>query len=182
MTYCDKCQVSAKRPLNAYLSSWPETTKPMERIHIDVGNWQNNNFLLVVDAFSHWIDVQPLQNTTSNMIIEKLRNVFKCMGLPHSIVSDNCSNFVSDEIETFFRKCNIRHIKTPMYHHQSNGLAEKYIDVFKQFVRKHGYSTCSIANFVLFSNTTPSANPSQLKPWDLGLSKAYSSFDSWAGD
>jgi transposase InsO family protein len=48
-----------------------------------------------------------------------------------TIVSDNGSKFSSDEFATFM-KCNgIKHFKSAPYHPATNGLAERFIQTFK---------------------------------------------------
>ncbi|KRX30714.1 Uncharacterized protein T06_7005, partial [Trichinella sp. T6] len=46
------------------------------------------NFLIVVDAFSKWLELRLLKNTTSELVILCLRQIFSINGLPDIIVSD----------------------------------------------------------------------------------------------
>ena len=84
-------------------------------------------FLAVVDARSKWPEVYIMSSTTSSKTIEVLRTMFATHGLPTQIVSDDGSQLVSEEFETFLIKRNgIRYLTSPPYHPRTNGLAERF--------------------------------------------------------
>ena len=57
--------------------------------------------LIIVDAYSKWIEVHIVPSTTLLAAIEKLRVTFATHGLPETLVSDNGPAFVSREFEEF---------------------------------------------------------------------------------
>ncbi|KRX83385.1 Uncharacterized protein T06_13777 [Trichinella sp. T6] len=57
------------------------------------GSICGKNFLIVVDAFSKWLEVSALKNTTSESVISCLRQIFSIHGLLDIIVSDNGTQF-----------------------------------------------------------------------------------------
>ena len=69
--------------------------------------------------------VHIVNSTTSTATVCKLREIFAQHGLPDIFVSDNASNFTSEEFETFMTKNGIIHITSAPYHPASNGLAER---------------------------------------------------------
>ena len=93
-------------------------------------------FLIIIDAYSKWIEVHPVNTATSRVTIEKLRSTFAIHGLPMTIVSDNGSNFCSEEFEEFMTKNGIHHRRTAPYHPASNGLAERAVQTFKEGMKK----------------------------------------------
>ena len=81
-------------------SPWIELSGPWQRIHIDyAGPYLGEMFLVVVDAYSRWIEVKAMKGTTSVKTIEELRSIFATHGFPQVIVSDNASNFASEEFK-----------------------------------------------------------------------------------
>lgn len=93
---CDSCRAQLpnqpKVPANPWL--WPSA--PWKRVHIDyAGPFMQRMFLIVVDAYSKWIDVVMMTSTTSESTINALRYLFSSYGLPVEIVSDNGPQFVS---------------------------------------------------------------------------------------
>ena len=60
--------------------------------------------LIIVDAYTKWIDVHITNSTSTQVTVEKLRKSFADHGLPQTVVSDNGSCFTSEEFEHLFRK------------------------------------------------------------------------------
>ena len=89
-------------------------------------------FLIVVDAFSKWIDAIIMGKITSAATIEQLQHVFSTHGLPKTIVTDNGPSFVSAEFERFCRVNGLRHSISAPYHPSTNGLAERAVQTVKQ--------------------------------------------------
>ena len=52
-------------------------------------------------------------------------------------MSDNGPQFTSGEFETFLKMNAVKHIKTPVYHPASNGLAERLVQNFKKSLEKN---------------------------------------------
>ena len=71
-----------------------ESSGPWEIIHIDyAGPYLGEMFLVDVDAYSRWLEVKVMKETTSGKIIEELRSIFATHGFPQVIVSNNDPNF-----------------------------------------------------------------------------------------
>ena len=85
-------------PAEAPLHPWERPELPWSRIHIDyAGPYKGEMFLVVMDAYSNWLEVHRMKSMTSTATIEKLREMFATHGLPATLVSDNGSNFTSSE-------------------------------------------------------------------------------------
>ncbi|KAL5515638.1 hypothetical protein EMCRGX_G000833 [Ephydatia muelleri] len=57
---------------------------------------------------------------------------FSRFGLPEIIVTDNGSQFTSDQFKTFCDENGIRHVRVAPYHLSSNGEAERFVKTFKR--------------------------------------------------
>ncbi|KAM7299909.1 pancreatic triacylglycerol lipase [Ixodes scapularis] len=69
---------------------WPFLEKPRSRLHIDfAGSMKNRYLLIVVDAYSTWIEVVPVSTPSAEATIPSLRVIFGCRKLPDLDVSDN---------------------------------------------------------------------------------------------
>lgn len=62
-------------------------------------------------------------------------------GLPHTIVSDNGTQFTSSEFKMFCASNGISHVTSPAYHPASNGQAESSVKVVKK-----GIKSCILSN------------------------------------
>ena len=63
---CDVCQSNRGNPPKAPLHPWEWPSRPWSRLHIDhAGPFHGKLFLIVVDAYSKWIDVQIVPSTSA---------------------------------------------------------------------------------------------------------------------
>ena len=94
---CNPCQQNRPREPETLLYSWCAPAEPWARIHIDyAGPFDGKFWLVVIDAFSKWLEVKPQMSTTSTSTIKSLREMFCRFGLPKTIVSDNGPQFCSN--------------------------------------------------------------------------------------
>ena len=133
---CEACKTTVAMPAPAAHHPWQYPSTPWERVHIDFGEWNKNNLLVLVDAFSKWPEVKLMSSTTTQKTIEALNDIFSTHGFPAILVSDNGPQFTSSEFEDFLQGNNITHYKSPPYHPASNGLAENMVKNVKYHLKK----------------------------------------------
>ena len=134
---CTTCQEHQKSPALAPLHPWEWPGKPWACVHINyVAPFMGKMFLVVVDAYSKWLDVRVVPSATSANTITVLRSIFATHGLPEILVSDNGAAFTSEEFRIFLKKNAIRQVLTAPYHPASNGLAEWAVQMFKRTMKK----------------------------------------------
>jgi hypothetical protein len=134
---CNACQQT--RPLDrpVAIHSWEWPKRPWARLHLDyAGPMYGKMFLVLIDAYSKWLEVKIVTSATSNATIEHLRSIFAVHGLPEVIVSDNGTTFSSAEFQDFMQSNSIRHIRTAPYHPASNGQAERAVKIVKEGLKK----------------------------------------------
>lgn len=138
---CDLCYKNFK-PSASPVLSWPSAGSPWARVHIDyAGPIDNKYFLVIVDSFTKFLDVQMSSSMTSNTTIELLRKSFCNFGLPEVIVSDNAPYFVSQEMQQFLDSNGVRHVTPAPYNPSSNGLAERAVRTLKEGLKKFNQGT-----------------------------------------
>ena len=155
---CSQCQLHQKAPKEAPLHPWQWPGQTWSRLLIDyAGPYKGHMYLVVIDAYSKWIDVHMKKSTTSAATIEKLREIFATHGVPENIVSDNGLNFTSAEFEDFLAKNGIKHTKVSPYQPASNGQAERAVRVFKEGIEKMegGNMQNKLSRFLLKYRATP---------------------------
>lgn len=84
---------------------------------------------VLIDASSKWPEIIIMNKATSAETILVLENLFARYGLCTIIVSDNGTQFTSEELERFCVKRGLTHMKTAPGHSQSNGQAEMYVEI-----------------------------------------------------
>ena len=147
---CGVCIEHARNPSPSILHPWEMPARPWSRVHIDhAGPFLGRMFLIVVDSYSKWVDIYNVPSTSTEHVMEKLRESFAVQGLPDSIISDNASCFTSDEFQEFCKKNGVLHTTSAPYHPSSNGQAERTVQTFKQTMRKlTSSSKASVATHV----------------------------------
>ncbi|XP_055543387.1 uncharacterized protein K02A2.6-like [Wyeomyia smithii] len=160
---CHQCALAARSPPKAEPQSWPKSTAPWQRIHIDyAGPLEGEYYLIVVDLNTKWPEIFPTKLITTKVTLSLLQDLFANKGIPEILVSDNGTQFKSWEFEEFCCQNGIRHITTAPFHPQSNGQAERFVDTFKRAIRKiqEGKGTIKQAlnTFLLTYRTSPNPN------------------------
>ncbi|MGR0227373.1 DDE-type integrase/transposase/recombinase [Klebsiella pneumoniae] len=132
-------------------------------MHLDfAGPFKGKILLLVVDAFSKWIEVFVVHEMTTETIIYLLKaQLITRFGLPRTIITDNQTTFTSSKFQQFCANFGIKHILTPSYHPQSNGQVERYVQTTKQSLRKLMETgknfNQELCNFLFQFRSTPTA-------------------------
>ncbi|UYV68566.1 K02A2.6-like, partial [Cordylochernes scorpioides] len=158
---CNCCQSHASMPPRATPVNWPPTNQPWDRVHIDhLGPFEQNLYLIVVDACTKWIEAIPVPNTSTRETIEQLRCLFARFGIPRTLVSDNGTGFTSEEFRQFMTRNGIRHLRTAPFHPSSNGLAERAVQTIKTGLKKvqQGSISQRLAEILLGYRRTPIAS------------------------
>ena len=154
---CNQCQLTRHSPPQALLHPWNFPVSSCERLHADC-TWPflGQMYLIVIDAFSKWLEVVPLSLATSLNTVNSLRNIFATHGLPKMLVSDNGPQFTSSEFQAFMRNNGIKHICLSPYHPSTNGLAERAVQSFKEHMKRlSGSISQRLATFLFWYRLTP---------------------------
>ena len=161
---CAECQENQRMPARSPLQPWEWPKQPWSRLHVDyAGPFLGRMYLIVMDAYSKWLEVLPVVNATFRTTIEKLRSLFATHGIPELLVSDNGTAFTSEEFRVFLTVNGIRYARVSPYHPASNGLAERAVQTFKQGMRKCNVGTLEerLARFLLNYRITPHSTTGQ---------------------
>jgi transposase InsO family protein len=134
---CEPCQMEAKAPVKTNLHSWPKATGPWQRVHMDyAGPFFGKEFLIIVDAHSKYPEVFEMTTKSTTATIAKLRYLSTRHGIPDTLVTDNGTQFTSNEFNKFTEINGIKHYFSAPYNPMSNGQAERFVDIFKRTFRK----------------------------------------------
>ncbi|CAF1065871.1 unnamed protein product [Rotaria sordida] len=134
-----------------------------------MGKFMGSYFLIVVDAHSKWLEPFIMNDisTTTTTTINTLTSLFARYGFCEEIVSDNRTQFTSEEFAGFCTRNGIRHIRTTSGHPQSNGQAERYVDIVKSALKKglHNGGKISdvLSKFLFCCKSTSHATTNQIK-------------------
>ncbi|PIC27952.1 hypothetical protein B9Z55_020036 [Caenorhabditis nigoni] len=173
---CNTCQVHGKTPRKVPLVPWETPERVWQRVHVDYAGPDNGQYYLVaVDAKSKWAEVKIVKSITAMSTVRTLKEIFSHNGFPETIVSDNGTQFVSKEFSTMCQESGIVHIRSPAFHPQSNGQAERFVDTLKRGLKKlrgeGSVSNETLSEFLLHYRSTPSTALSGLSPAEVHLNR-----------
>ncbi|XP_058023905.1 uncharacterized protein K02A2.6-like [Ahaetulla prasina] len=155
---CQACQESRPLPPTAPIREWEKPQGPWSRIHIDfAGPFHGQTFLVVVDAYSKWLEIILMRSTTAESVISVLRHLFVTHGLPDTLVSDNGPQFTATQFEGYLAEEGIRHVLSAPFHPATNGLAERFVRSAKEAlsrIRPGDWQT-KIDTFLAVQHRTP---------------------------
>ncbi|XP_053698983.1 uncharacterized protein K02A2.6-like [Sabethes cyaneus] len=137
---CFECTRQAHAPPKFSEHHWQYPKGPWERIHIDyAGPVANSMLLIVVDAYSKWLEVKVTNSTTTAATISIMDELFSRNGVPVTVVSDNGPQFTAEEFKVFLRNSGVQfHKLSAPYHPATNGQAERYVQTTKDALKAMG--------------------------------------------
>ena len=85
------CRIALHARKTANHPNWHLCTPGNGRIsHADyAGPFMGHMFLIMIDAYSKWMEVYPTSSSTSAITIEKMREIFVTHSFPEQLVTDN---------------------------------------------------------------------------------------------
>ena len=154
---CIKSQKQRAQPLVS--SSFPDL--PWQKVATDLFEWKQENYLLIVDYYSRYIEIALLKRTTEEEVIRHTKSIFARHSIPEVIVSDNGPQYSSEVFRQFATDYQFQHVTSSPYHPQSNGEAERAVGTIKQLLKKEKDPYLAILSY----RSTPLQNgysPSEL--------------------
>ncbi|GBP06580.1 Uncharacterized protein K02A2.6 [Eumeta japonica] len=147
---CQNCQICSNSPTKANLSSWPIPESALDRVHIDIaGPLRGKYYVVMVDAYLEWTQVAQTSVISSTEIIKCLHEFVSRYGQP----------------------------RTPAYHPQSNGQAERFVETVKKALEKSYCETNTddkenLLTFLSQYRATPNPNaPGSKSPSEIFIGR-----------
>ena len=79
------------------------------------------HLLVAVDKFTKWIEAKPIKKLNGLTVITFITDITIRYGIPHSIITDNGTNFTKGALARFYASQGIRLDLASIAHPQSNG-------------------------------------------------------------
>ena len=93
---CNSCKAHLqKQPLINH----PVPDLPCATVGADIFDWNNHQYLVMVDSYSGWFEMDLLPESSSRTVISKMKRLFSTHGIPEKLLTDNGRQFVSREFE-----------------------------------------------------------------------------------
>ena len=109
---CNKHKDSnSKEPLHPH--DVPQ--RPWQNLSLDLFTWKNQEFMVLVDAYSRYFEFDLIPNTRSVTIIRKLKVHFSRFGICEKLKTDGAAYFTSEQFQRFLSDWNIKHESKAYY-------------------------------------------------------------------
>ncbi|KAI5725500.1 hypothetical protein M8J77_016303 [Diaphorina citri] len=148
---CPVCVRFANNPHEPLLpTELPD--RPWQIVSCDLFKQNNRWYLVASDLYSRYFELAPLNNCTSNEIINKLKACFSRYGIPEVLRADSAAQFLTPEFRKFSDQYSIHVNVSSPYHHQGNGAAEACVKIAKTLMNKNETEDSSLA-MLCYRNT-----------------------------
>jgi predicted Fe-S protein YdhL (DUF1289 family) len=94
--------------------------RPWAKVGSDLFVLNDDHYLVTVDYFSGFFEVDRLQDTTAATVIRKMKKHFARYGSPEIVVSDNGPQFTSEQFAMFSRQWDFDHRTSSPGHPSAN--------------------------------------------------------------
>ena len=81
--------------------------------------------LVAIDKFTKWIEARPVRKADGATALKFVRDLVARFGLPHSIITDNGTNFAHGDLKEYCDEKGVRLDLASVSHPQSNGQVER---------------------------------------------------------
>ena len=129
--------------------------RPWQKVGTDLFTVDNKQYLVTVDYYSRYFEVDELTSTTSNAIITKLSAHFARHEIPEVAISDNGPQFAAEEFARFAQTWDFKHVISSPGYPQSNGLAETTVQTIKSIFKRAKAEGSNALLSILEYRTTP---------------------------
>ena len=101
------------------------------KLATDLFHFEGALYLLIVDYTSRFLVVHKLSSMTGKHVANQCTSVFSEYGWPETLISDNGPCYTADVFTSAMNAYHVNHITSSPHYPQSNGLAEKYVQIVK---------------------------------------------------
>ena len=128
-TYCDK-----QSPETIYMHPVPD--RQWAKVGTDLFQIEDRDYLVTVDYYSSFFEVDYLPDTSSETVISKLKQHFARYGTPDVVVSDGGPQYTSGKFQKFSSLWGFSHQRSSPGNSKANGAAEAAVKTAKRLMRK----------------------------------------------
>ena len=137
--YCEVClkysQSNCKQEPNMSLVQ-EIPLHPWSKLVTDLFYFEGASYLLIVDYTSRFLVVHKSSSMTGQHVAIQCKLIFSEYGWPETLISDNGPCYTVDAFTSVMNTYHVKHITSSPHYPQSNGLAEKYVQIVKSLFYK----------------------------------------------
>ncbi len=129
---CSKCADFQNRLPRQPLKPTETPELPFEEVASDLFEFEGNHYVLLVDYYSKFIEVDKLKGLHCSAVVEALKAQFSRHGIPTTLRTDNGPQYSAEEFKDFCRSYGVAHKTLSPHTPHSNGEAERAVQTVKK--------------------------------------------------
>ena len=131
---CDVCRAFDRKQPKETLIPHEVPDRPWAKVGVDLFTYGGRNYLICVDYYSSFWEIDSLDKTTSGAVVHKLKSHFARHGILETCVSDNGPQFTSTEFKEFSRQWKFVHVTSSPAYLQRSGKVEAAVNSAKNVI------------------------------------------------
>nr|CAD41156.2 OSJNBa0064M23.1 [Oryza sativa Japonica Group]CAE03267.1 OSJNBa0011J08.22 [Oryza sativa Japonica Group] len=142
----EACQFHSKhtkllaQALQTISLTWPFSCWGLDILGLFPRGQGGYRFLFVaIDKFTKWIEARPTGEIKADNVIKFIKGIFCRFGLPHRIITNNGSQFISADFQDYCTRLGVKICFASVSHPQSNGQVEKANGIVQQGIKTRVY-------------------------------------------
>lgn len=108
-----------------------------QKIATDLFERRKVDYLLVVDCYSRYIEVEKLTSTTAASVISHLKSILSRHDIPETVMLDNGPQYSASVFTLFAKEYGFKRITSSPKYLPANGAAEQAVKTVKQLLEKN---------------------------------------------
>ena len=133
---CDVCNSYKPGQPREPLMPHEIPSRPWQKVGTDLLQFDGRQYLITVDYYSSFFEVDKLETTDSRTVINKLKMQFSRHGLPEIVISDSGPQYYSADFAKFAKDWHFQHITSSPQNPQSNGKVESAVKICENMMKK----------------------------------------------
>lgn len=110
--------------------------RPWQHIALDLCEHNKQNYLIISDYYSRYVQILHMKTTTGTHVSRKLKAICARYGIPDVVVSDNGPQFTSTDFQYLACELDFEHVTSSPHNAQGNGHAERAVQTAKRILKQ----------------------------------------------
>ncbi|XP_075556550.1 uncharacterized protein LOC142588600 [Dermacentor variabilis] len=146
---CAACEKYKHRNTRLPMLSHEIPGLPWQVVGLDISYHDDQSYLILVDFYSFFFEIQKLRHTTATAVNNACMPVFATNGIPAKLCSDNGPPFNSACYRSFAAQLGIAHVSSSPYYPRGKGMAERAAQEAKKLLTKCPFTTMEFYSALL---------------------------------
>ena len=128
---------------------------PLTKVATDIFYFNAASYLLTVDYTNRFPVVRKLTSMTVQHVAGHMKLVISEYGWPETIISDNRPCYSAEAFTKLIKEYSVNHTTSSPHYPQSNGLAEKYVQIVQNLFFKMQEEETYLYKILMIYRNTP---------------------------